>query len=126
MNIEDDEIRNNNKGEGFDFVAMEGQMYAVIIPVYTNGSVIVKDQNEKLLGNKTISVLHNGTVNEYMTDADGKILLNGLRVGSDITFSDIQNPAIIKNKKIENDEKMVMPVYLTEKEKKKLSRSARL
>jgi len=88
------EIRNNNKGEGFDFVAMEGQMYAVIIPVYTNGSVVVKDQNEKLLGNKTISVLHNGTVNEYMTDADGKILLNGLRVGSDITFSDIQNPAI--------------------------------
>lgn len=38
----------------------------------------------------------------------------------------IQNPIMIKNKKIENDEKMVMPVYLTEKEKKKLSRSARL
>lgn len=87
------EIRNNNKGEGFDFVAMEGQMYSVVIPAYTNRSVVVKDQNEKLLSNKTISVFHNGTLSEYMTDSHGKILLNGLRVGREITFSDIQNPA---------------------------------
>jgi len=38
----------------------------------------------------------------------------------------IQHPVPLKNKKIDDIERMVMPVYLTEKEKKKLSRNKRL
>jgi U4/U6 small nuclear ribonucleoprotein PRP3 len=38
----------------------------------------------------------------------------------------VQHPVPIRNQKIEDINKMVMPVYLTEKEKKKLCRNKRI
>ena len=38
----------------------------------------------------------------------------------------VQHPVPVKNKKIEEIERMVMPVYLTDKEKKRISRNKRL
>jgi U4/U6 small nuclear ribonucleoprotein PRP3 len=38
----------------------------------------------------------------------------------------VQHPVPLKNEKLENLNKMITPVYLTAKEKKKLSRNKRL
>ena len=38
----------------------------------------------------------------------------------------IQHPLAIKNKKLDEIERMVMPVYLTDKEKKRINRNKRL
>ena len=97
------EIRNNNKGETIEFVAMEGQSYKVFFPVYITGSVTVKDDQQKLLSNKSISVFHEGVLSVYMTDSNGRIDLKGLRVGGNIVFSDSSRPDITLTQEIQEN-----------------------
>ena len=44
----------------------------------------------------------------------------------EVITSFVQHPVPLRNQKIEEIEKMTMPVYLTDKEKKRLSRTKRV